>query len=172
VVLSNNAVSVIEAFRSEIGKTILYDVDNRDLNRIVQISIMLDSDSSAHRKDSHNPTTTVAEDDDTPKSEYVFSTEVRNSLQDERRQLENAYSKRKKIEDELRIVSPFVRRSMHFVYPATTFAILPAVCAMLFSRRCLRSRHRKLARLCETCGYDLRATLNRCPECGSVFRII
>jgi hypothetical protein len=42
-------------------------------------------------------------------------------------------------------------------------AVLPAVCA----RRLLIRRHRRRARLCLICGYDLRASNDRCPECGT-----
>ena len=43
------------------------------------------------------------------------------------------------------------------------FAILPIV----WSRSELRRRRVKVG-LCRVCGYDLRATPDRCPECGTV----
>jgi hypothetical protein len=46
---------------------------------------------------------------------------------------------------------------------ALLFAILPAV----HLRGILRTRRRNRAGLCPTCGYDLRATPDRCPECGA-----
>jgi hypothetical protein len=45
--------------------------------------------------------------------------------------------------------------------------LLPLTTTMLWARR--RARHRRQARgLCAACGYDLRATPQRCPECGQV----
>jgi hypothetical protein len=46
------------------------------------------------------------------------------------------------------------------------FSLLPlAWCALTIT--VLRRRRRALVGLCPTCGYDLRATPTRCPECGA-----
>jgi hypothetical protein len=46
---------------------------------------------------------------------------------------------------------------------ALLFAVLPAVRV----RAMIRNRRRFGAGLCPACGYDLRATPGRCPECGA-----
>jgi hypothetical protein len=48
--------------------------------------------------------------------------------------------------------------------PAGLFAILPTVVVL----RHWRARRRRRTQCCLTCGYDLRATPGRCPECGTV----
>jgi hypothetical protein len=44
------------------------------------------------------------------------------------------------------------------------FALMPAVHMILAFRR----RGARQKGLCDLCGYDLRATPNRCPECGAI----
>jgi hypothetical protein len=44
------------------------------------------------------------------------------------------------------------------------FAILPGI---LVVHRFRSARHKKPAGVCSICGYDLRATPERCPECGT-----
>lgn len=47
-------------------------------------------------------------------------------------------------------------------------ALPPAIWLMLVARGLARRRMRHINHLCPACGYDLRATPGRCPECGIV----
>jgi hypothetical protein len=54
--------------------------------------------------------------------------------------------------------------------PYSVIVLLTALPPMMWARRYVnRRRDSRIGRgLCPTCGYDLRATPERCPECGTV----
>ncbi|MDB5355960.1 MAG: hypothetical protein JWN24_2413 [Phycisphaerales bacterium] len=54
------------------------------------------------------------------------------------------------------------------VIPLWFLILLAAVAPVVRARSAVRLRRRVKLNLCATCGYDLRATPERCPECGTV----
>jgi hypothetical protein len=58
------------------------------------------------------------------------------------------------------------------LWPIGTVFCLPLIGLFIFSRERKRARmileERSRNQLCLTCGYDLRATPERCPECGTI----
>jgi hypothetical protein len=59
-----------------------------------------------------------------------------------------------------------LRRALYV--PHWAVVALSAVLPIVWSVRRVRRRRRSEGPLCRTCGYDLRATPDRCPECGAV----
>jgi hypothetical protein len=53
--------------------------------------------------------------------------------------------------------------AIHLAYPFAATAAWPLISTIQY----LRHRNRPKEGHCPTCGYDLRATPDRCPECGN-----
>lgn len=60
-----------------------------------------------------------------------------------------------------------VHRARMIAVPFWFLTLATAAAPALRVRTMLRRRHRRRAGLCAACGYDLRGSPDRCPECGA-----
>jgi hypothetical protein len=71
--------------------------------------------------------------------------------------------------DGTRLPGTYGTQRRFWVAPGWTFLLslgAAALCRRIWVNR--RRREREAGRLCRNCGYDLRATPDRCPECGTI----
>lgn len=58
--------------------------------------------------------------------------------------------------------------SYHVMAPAWAIVLVTGIWPAVWLRATLRTSSRHRRGLCPACGYDLRVTPDRCPECGAV----
>ena len=66
-------------------------------------------------------------------------------------------------------MQPFFRRDYSVIVPVWFVLLVTAIVPLRFGRHWLRRRRRIRRGHCAECGYDLRASRDRCPECGTTF---
>ena len=67
-----------------------------------------------------------------------------------------------------RPMRPLLAKSVFCASVALALGIIPASWLAFMYFRARRRRLRIEGHICTSCGYDLRATRERCPECGTV----
>ena len=65
-------------------------------------------------------------------------------------------------------ITPWLPPDQFVIIPYWPLALFCALPMIAWGIRRLRRAHRMSRGLCPSCGYDLRATPDRCPECGSL----
>ena len=65
------------------------------------------------------------------------------------------------------VLASMILEAAKRVHPGLEYPLLLSPLVLAFVFHVLRSKPRKRFGYCRKCGYDLRATPDRCPECGT-----